>query len=556
MTARYQADTGVPARPDMNTSGDSRDPLIGTCLDGRYVITGVLGRGGMGIVYEGVHEQLERAVAIKVLGPDTATDPVVVERFLREARFASSLGHGNIVDVSDLGRLADGRPYLVMPRVPGVDLAMLLVDEGPMPPARVAELLRGVAAALDLVHAKGLAHRDVKPENLLHVVREDGSEAVMLTDFGIASLVALKAARLTAEGMVCGTPAYVAPELIETGEFDRRADVYALATVAFELLTGRLPFREIRPTRMLSAKVERDAPSLSAAARRRFAQDLEEVIARGLARDPERRFQSAGGFVAALEEAAHQAPSDEDPAYTPTLRGQVVRERSVSAVHAREPALAREPVARRRRRARMLAAGAFGAGLAAWVSIGGWLHASKNAPRTPPRPSPRPAPSVAAPAAPDLAELSSLPQPEARQSAPDENPLPTPEARRIPERVPRVSRARSRRTAYEQRNAPPPQPPPPPTRTGPTGPSTDELDRAANQQLLQGRLARALELFERASEQDPRDAAAYRGLAVAYERSGRSADAVQAYRRALELQPHGPQAAALRERLQKLEAAH
>src|SRR4051794_4148642 len=148
---------------------NTNEPLIGGRLDGRYRTTGVLCRGGMGIVYEGVHEQLGRAVAIKVLGPNTATDPVVVERFLREARIASGLGHGNIVDVSDLGRLPDGRPYLVMPKVHGADFATLLEREGPQLPARVAHLLRGAASALDLVHAKGLVHRDVKPENLMHV---------------------------------------------------------------------------------------------------------------------------------------------------------------------------------------------------------------------------------------------------------------------------------------------------------------------------------------------------------------------------------------------------
>src|SRR5882672_1232366 len=238
------------------------DPLIGASLENRYRVTGVLGRGGMGTVYEGVHEHLGRAVAIKVLGPNTATDPVVVERFLREARIASSLGHGNIVDVSDLGRLPDGRPYLVMPKVHGKDFATLLERDGPQSPERVAQLLRGAASALDLVHAKGLVHRDVKPENLMHVVREDGTETVMLMDFGIASLLTSNAARLTADGMLCGTPAYVAPELISTGDFDHRADVYALATVAFEMITGRLPFDDPNPLRILPMKTMRDAPTL------------------------------------------------------------------------------------------------------------------------------------------------------------------------------------------------------------------------------------------------------------------------------------------------------
>ena len=215
------------------------DPLIGMVLDERYLVTGKLGRGGMGIVYEGVHEQLGRAVAIKVLGAAIAAEEVVVKRFLREAQIASSLGHGNIVNVSDLGTLPDGRPYLVMPKIDGISFGKLLERRGPQSPARVAELLRGVASALDLVHAKGLIHRDVKPENLMYVVRADGSETVMLMDFGIATLVASDAARLTAEGVVCGTPAYLAPETARGEDADHRANVYALATVAFELMTGR-----------------------------------------------------------------------------------------------------------------------------------------------------------------------------------------------------------------------------------------------------------------------------------------------------------------------------
>jgi serine/threonine protein kinase len=166
-----------------------RDPLIGAHIDGRYTVRSLIGRGGMGVVYGAVHDQLERPVAIKVLNAAWSSDPVAVERFLREARTAGSLSHGNIVDVTDLGRLPDGRPYLVMPKVEGENLAALLNAGGPQPPKRVAELLIGVASALDLIHAKGLVHRDIKPENLMYVVREDGSETVMLLDFGIAALL-------------------------------------------------------------------------------------------------------------------------------------------------------------------------------------------------------------------------------------------------------------------------------------------------------------------------------------------------------------------------------
>src|SRR5215510_1311557 len=183
-------------------SSAAEDSLIGSRIDGRYTVHRVLGAGGMGVVYEGVHDELGRSVAIKVLNAAWASDRTAVERFLREARTASSFSHGNIVDVTDLGRLPDGRPYLVMPRIVGVDLATLLAETGPQPAKRVGSLLSGVAAALDLVHAKGFVHRDIKPENMMYVVREDGSETVMLLDFGIAAAMMSSGPRLTRQGAI------------------------------------------------------------------------------------------------------------------------------------------------------------------------------------------------------------------------------------------------------------------------------------------------------------------------------------------------------------------
>jgi serine/threonine protein kinase len=284
------------------------DPLIGTRIDGRYTLRAILGYGGMGVVYDGVHDELGRAVAIKVLNTAWASDRTAVERFLREARTASSFSHGNIVDVSDLGRLPDGRPYLVMPKISGTDLNSLLGEMGPQPAKRVADLLHGVGSALDLIHAKGYVHRDIKPENLMYVVRDDGSETVMLLDFGIAKLVMSTEPRLTGQGAVFGTPHFMPPEAWGGGELDASADVYALATVVFELITGALPFESDNVVQLLSMKVGRDAPSLTHVASREFPKELEAVIARALHRRPQLRYRSASEFVNALKAATRHAP--------------------------------------------------------------------------------------------------------------------------------------------------------------------------------------------------------------------------------------------------------
>jgi serine/threonine-protein kinase len=284
------------------------DSLLGARIDGRYTVHREIGRGGMGVVYEGVHDDLGRQVAIKVLNLAWASDPTAVARFLREARTASSFSHGNIVDVTDLGRLADGRPYLIMPKIVGTDLAALLSENGPQPAKRVADLLAGVAAALDLIHAKGFVHRDIKPENLMFVVREDGSETVMLLDFGIAAAVMSNEPRLTGQGAIFGTPQFMPPEVCNGGMPDARGDVYALATVAFELITGVLPFGDDNMMRVLTAKLTSDPPSLAESSGVPFPAELEVVIAHGLARDPRERFAHASEFIAALKAATEHAP--------------------------------------------------------------------------------------------------------------------------------------------------------------------------------------------------------------------------------------------------------
>ncbi|HMI93404.1 MAG TPA: protein kinase, partial [Polyangiales bacterium] len=260
-------------------------------------------------MYSAVHEDLRRDVAVKVLDKSWASDRTAIERFLQEARTASGLSHGNIVDVLDLGRLPDGRPYLVMPLIVGFDLATVLAEEGPQHPKRVASLLGGVASALDLIHAKGLVHHDIKPENLMQVRREDGSETVVVLDFGIAG------ARFPLDGRGIelfdrGTPEFMPPEAASGIVPDRRGDIYALATVAFELMTGRLPFESNDDAELATLKATRPPSSMTYASGLSFPLALEAVVARGLATRPAERYATAGEFVRRLAHVAAQIADD------------------------------------------------------------------------------------------------------------------------------------------------------------------------------------------------------------------------------------------------------
>lgn len=262
---------------------------------GRYRIVERIGRGGMGAVYKAYHSSLDRFVAIKVLPDDLAEDPNFLERFRVEAMSVARLKHPNIVSVFDFGE-DSGAPYLVLELVEGGTLADRLL--GPMALQQVIGLLAPIAAALDYAHSEGVVHRDVKPSNIL--IHRDGTPA--LGDFGLASIAEL-ALKLTGAGSVLGTPEYMSPEQVTDEEIGPASDRYSLAVLAYEMLTGRVPFHATTPVAVLMAHRDARVPAAYELVGELSAH-VEEALRIGLAKNPADRYSTASKLVAALTPAA------------------------------------------------------------------------------------------------------------------------------------------------------------------------------------------------------------------------------------------------------------
>ncbi len=261
---------------------------------GRYVLQRKLGAGGMAEVWEAFDEGLHRSVAVKVVRDEIAGEAEFRERFIREARLAAQLEHPRILPIYDFGTEA-GVTYLVMPLLPGGSLKERI--QGPMAADEAIEALASIAAALDHAHARGVLHRDVKPSNVL----VDASGSLLLADFGLAKNTAVSS-ELTAAGMVVGTPAYMAPEQAIGKPVDSRADQYALAIVAFELLTGRTPFRSESPFAVLDKHL-REAPPPPSSFVSGIPWTVDAVLARALSKQPEERYGTCREMVEALAAA-------------------------------------------------------------------------------------------------------------------------------------------------------------------------------------------------------------------------------------------------------------
>ncbi|MET8426856.1 serine/threonine-protein kinase [Nocardia sp. NPDC004860] len=269
--------------------------MSGETRFGHYQLVRLLGRGGMGQVWLAHDTHTDRDVALKVLPPEAVADEGYRKRFEREARLAAKVRGPHIVPIHTFGEL-DGRLFIDMEYIEGTDLAEV-VKCGPVPPTTAVDLVAQIAAALDTAHAADLVHRDVKPSNVIVLP----SGFAYLIDFGIARRHGQTA--ITTTGAAIGTWAYMAPERF-TGQEDARADVYALACVLFECLTGRRPFGETDPAQQMRAHMMTPVPRATAL-NPEVPDGLDEVIRRGMAKDPDRRYRTAGELASAAGEVVH-----------------------------------------------------------------------------------------------------------------------------------------------------------------------------------------------------------------------------------------------------------
>lgn len=289
-----QPSTGRPSTP----AGAKFDSLVGATLAERYEIIRRIGEGGMGAVYEARHAIIGKRVAIKVLLEKFLENEELIARLLQEARLASSIGHQNIVDVTDFGTTRDGRAFVVMEFLEGESLSQLIMRDAPLPVERSLGILKQVASALGAAHAKGIVHRDVKPENV-YLVRRGDLDFVKVVDFGVSKAVRSREEagsewqRLTRTGAVLGTPLFMSPEQAAGNEdIDERADIWSTALILYECLTGELPFRGNNYLGVVAQIQNKDVqPPSAMRPELGIPPAVDRVIMRGLEKDRARRYQ-------------------------------------------------------------------------------------------------------------------------------------------------------------------------------------------------------------------------------------------------------------------------
>jgi serine/threonine-protein kinase len=313
--------------------------MIGQVIDDKYRIVEAIGEGGMSSIYEAEHLGLDRRVALKVLHASLADDAEAVARLRQEAKVVSAIGHPNICEVFDMGRIGRGSHYLVMERLEGESLADRLKDEGPMDFLELAPLVRQILKALAAAHEKGILHRDLKPENIfIENARAFGHPTAKLLDFGISKSMSydfVEDQRLTHTGMVMGTPYYMAPEQARGDSgLDQRVDLWAVGVIMYEALTGRRPFVATNYNALL-VKILTSKPRPVQKLVSTIPDDVAAIVDRALSKLREDRFQDAKEFRKELERVERVRRPEELHAPTP------------AAAKRRSPAVARAQVSAR-----------------------------------------------------------------------------------------------------------------------------------------------------------------------------------------------------------------
>ena len=300
--ARYPADFKVcprDASPLVDATDDGTDPLLGTTLGDAYQIVRMVGEGGMGRVYEARHTRLgNKRFAVKMLHPEYARQPDVVARFQREAEAASGIAHPNVVDVYDVHHTEDGRPYLVGEFLEGEEFGDFLERLGKIPAGLAVHIARQICQALGAAHARGVVHRDMKPENIF-LTGSLAHPTVKVIDFGISKVGDAGGTALTRTGMIMGTPSYMAPEQARGEKVDHRADVYAVGGILYRSVTGQKPFDSDDPSATLT-RVLTEEPDRPRSIDPTIPQALELVIQRAMAKKPQDRHASMAELEADL----------------------------------------------------------------------------------------------------------------------------------------------------------------------------------------------------------------------------------------------------------------
>jgi eukaryotic-like serine/threonine-protein kinase len=277
------------------------DSLIGRTIDGRYQVLELLGEGGMGVVYRCRRRIFDNEVAVKILRSDFAKHTEATERFVTEAKAASSIGHPHIVSVLDFGELADGSVYFAMEYVQGKTLGELIESGELRGSPRIARIGRQIAEGLGAAHEIGIVHRDLKPENVL-VTQNDAGDFVKILDFGIAKVVGAQN-KITRAGAIFGTPHYMSPEQCRGSAVENRSDIYSLGVILYELATGRPPFDSENPLGILSQHLNvKPVPPSEAPGVLPLPPGLEAVILACLAKEPHDRPAAMSDIAAALAE--------------------------------------------------------------------------------------------------------------------------------------------------------------------------------------------------------------------------------------------------------------